>query len=127
MKEDLGDLSAAFENYVAGGALRQKLLAYDIEQDQHLFSKIKNTAPQFKDVALNISNEAIRHTPIFILGMPRSGTTLVEQIVSSHSKSLVQVNWNTYHNLEAKLAAGITAATVETVSEFRRALSYRAC
>ena len=86
MKEDLGDLSIAFDNYVAGGELRQKLLKYNFSQDQKLFSDIKNTAPQFKDVALNLSGEAIKHTPIFILGMPRSGTTLIEQIVSSHTQ-----------------------------------------
>ena len=41
IKEDLGDLSSAFENYVAGGELRQKLLAYEFAQDQLLFGKIK--------------------------------------------------------------------------------------
>ena len=86
MQEDLGNLSAAFDSYVAGGDLRQKLLAYEFNQDEHLFGQIKQTAPKFKDVALNAASEPVRHTPIFILGMPRSGTTLVEQIVSSHSE-----------------------------------------
>ena len=87
MQEDLGDLSAAYASYVAGGGLRQKLLKYEFKQDEHLFDQIKRTAPKFKDVALNATGEPIRHTPIFILGMPRSGTTLVEQIVSSHYRS----------------------------------------
>jgi tetratricopeptide (TPR) repeat protein len=86
MKEDLGDLGAAFENYVAGGALRQKLLAYDQKQDQRLFTKIKNTAPKLREFSLKTSHEVISQTPVFILGMPRSGTTLVEQIISSHSQ-----------------------------------------
>ena len=86
MKEDLGDLDATFENYVAGGALMQKLLAYEQKQDQWLFTKIKSTAPKLKEFSLKKSHKAISQTPVFILGMPRSGTTLVEQIVSSHSQ-----------------------------------------
>ena len=65
MQEDLGDLSAAYASYVAGGGLRQKLLKYEFKQDEHLFDQIKRTAPQFKDVALNATGEPIRHTPIF--------------------------------------------------------------
>ena len=86
MKEDLGDLDIAFENYVAGGKLRQKILFYDFEQDKLIFNQIKNTAPKLKEFAFNKSIEAATNTPIFILGMPRSGSTLVEQIISSHSK-----------------------------------------
>jgi len=86
MKEDLGDLDIAFENYVAGGKLRQKILFYDFEQDKLIFNQIKNTAPKLKEFAFNKSIKAATNTPIFILGMPRSGSTLVEQILSSHSK-----------------------------------------
>ncbi|MDB4039751.1 tetratricopeptide repeat protein, partial [Planktomarina temperata] len=69
MQEDLGDLNAAYASYVAGGALRQKLLGYEFTQDEHLFDQIKQTAPQFKDVAFNLTGEQNGHTPIFILGM----------------------------------------------------------
>ena len=120
MKEDLGDLSAAFDNYVAGGELRQKLLAYDLTQDQHLFAKIKNTAPQFNDAVLHISNEAAKHTPIFILGMPRSGTTLIEQIVSSHSEVTGAGELNYVSQFGASLTQGITATNAETISAFRK-------
>ena len=119
MKEDLGDLSVAFDNYVAGGELRQKLLTYDFTQDQKLFSKIKNTAPQFKDVALNLSREAIKHTPIFILGMPRSGTTLIEQIISSHTQVTGAGELGYLSRFGTKLIAGLTAPTVEAISVFR--------
>ena len=119
MKEDLGDLSVAFDNYVAGGELRQKLLTYDFTQDKKLFSKIKNTAPQFKDVTLNLSGEVIKHTPIFILGMPRSGTTLIEQIVSSHTQVTGAGELGYLSRFGTKLVAGLTAPTVEAVLVFR--------
>ncbi|MDA8741129.1 tetratricopeptide repeat protein [Rhodobacteraceae bacterium] len=86
MKEDLGDLDAAYENYVAGGKLRQKLLSYDFKQDELIFDQIKNTAPKLKEFVFSKPMETAVNTPIFILGMPRSGTTLVEQIISSHSQ-----------------------------------------
>ena len=86
MNEDLGDIASAYENYVAGGKLRQKLLSYDFEQDELIFDQIKATAPKFKELTFKQPVEAATNTPIFILGMPRSGTTLVEQIISSHSQ-----------------------------------------
>ena len=119
MQEDLGDLNAAYASYVAGGGLRQKLLKYEFKQDEHLFDQIKRTAPQFKDVALNAASEPITHTPIFILGMPRSGTTLVEQIVSSHSKVTGADELPYVSQFGTKLVAGITAPTLEAVSAFR--------
>jgi len=86
MNEDLGDLDAAYGNYISGGKLRQKLLSYDYKQDELRFEQIKNTAPKLKEFAFNKPFHAAINTPIFILGMPRSGTTLVEQIISSHSE-----------------------------------------
>jgi tetratricopeptide (TPR) repeat protein len=119
MQEDLGDLSAAYTSYVAGGGLRQDLLKYKFTQDKHLFDQIKRTAPQFKDVALNVTGKPIRHTPIFILGMPRSGTTLVEQIVSSHSEVTGAGELHYVSQFGGQLAGGLTAPTLETVSVFR--------
>ncbi|MDA9349889.1 tetratricopeptide repeat protein [bacterium] len=122
MQEDLKDLSGAFDSYVAGGDLRRKLLAYEFNQDEHLFSQIKQTAPKFKDVAVNEASEPIRHTPIFILGMPRSGTTLVEQIVSSHSEVTGAGELEYVSRFGVKLAAGLTSPTLDAVSEFRERL-----
>jgi tetratricopeptide (TPR) repeat protein len=119
MQEDLGNLSAAYASYVAGGGLRQKLLKYEFVQDEHLFGRIKRTAPKFKDVALNVASEPIKHTPIFILGMPRSGTTLVEQIVSSHTEVTGAGELSYVSQFGAKLVAGLTTPTLEAVSEFR--------
>ena len=86
MNEDLGNFDVAFENYVTGGKLRKKLLLYDLKQDERTFDQIRNRAPKLKELSLNMHLETAPHTPIFILGMPRSGTTLVEQIISCHSK-----------------------------------------
>jgi hypothetical protein len=86
MNEDLGNLGAAFTNYVSGGAIRQTLLEYDQKRDERFFEKTKTTLPKLKQIDFNSGNEPRNLTPIFILGMPRSGTTLLEQIVSAHSE-----------------------------------------
>jgi tetratricopeptide (TPR) repeat protein len=120
MQEDVGNLSAAFDSYVAGGDLRQKFLAYEFKQDEHLFNRIKKTAPQFKHVTLNVTGEPIRHTPIFIIGMPRSGTTLVEQIISSHSEVTGAGELNYTQQFGFDLTVGQKPINSETVQSFRK-------
>jgi len=84
--EDLGDFRQAFKHFSEGNALRKKLLGYEINQDIELFEHIKSSYEQIKKSSLE--NEKLEENlmPIFIVGMPRSGTTLVEQIISSHSE-----------------------------------------
>ena len=81
--EDLNEISQSFNYLKIGNELRKKILSYDIKQDIELFSQLKKSYPS---IALQSVVESSDLKPIFILGMPRSGTTLVEQIVSSHSE-----------------------------------------
>ena len=82
--EDLGDFERAFTHYVEGNELRKKLLGYDVGQDVELFTQLKANFPRLEQASFEPENLSIQPTPIFIVGMPRSGTTLVEQIVSCH-------------------------------------------
>ena len=82
---DIGEYEEAFSYLREGNALRKSLLNYDISDDQVLFNQIKDNFEKTKKFPSISSNKKITVTPIFILGMPRSGTTLVEQILSSHS------------------------------------------
>ena len=83
---DIGDNEKAFTFLKEGNALRKKLLNYNISEDQLLFSQIKTSFELINEFQINITGKELTTTPIFILGMPRSGTTLVEQIISCHSK-----------------------------------------
>ena len=81
--EDLNEVGQSFNYLKIGNELRKKILSYDIKQDIERFSQLKKSYPS---IALQSVVESSDLKPIFILGMPRSGTTLVEQIVSSHSE-----------------------------------------
>jgi len=82
--EDRGEYKHSFEHYSQGAALRRQGLAYDADEttkttDEHIafFTKGRLNA---------LANQgAAAADPIFIVGLPRSGSTLIEQILSSHS------------------------------------------
>ena len=84
--EDLGNYEQAYTHYGEGNVLRKKLLNYDIHQDVELFEQIKSSYPKIEKNSLEPNKLSKNLVPIFIVGMPRSGTSLVEQIISSHSQ-----------------------------------------
>tara|TARA_B110000008_G_scaffold278398_1_gene322065 strand:+ start:2312 stop:3988 length:1677 start_codon:yes stop_codon:yes gene_type:complete len=85
--EDLNQTEDFFECLEEGNRLRKKDLSFSYEESEmnyNLFIK-----ELFKKTISKIdreSNYLYEKRPIFILGMPRSGTSLVEQIISSHHK-----------------------------------------
>jgi hypothetical protein len=79
--DKLGQPDRAWPYLEQGNALRKALMGYDISQDHALFERLGALeAVPLKEVA------PAPVVPIFILGMPRSGTTLTEQIISSHAE-----------------------------------------
>ena len=85
--EDLKEFNKSFLFFAKGNRLRKKELNYDTDYDIKLFNSIKKRFTQkiSSELLSNEANDSRKITPIFIVGMPRSGTTLIEQIVSSHS------------------------------------------
>ncbi|MEM8689240.1 MAG: sulfotransferase [Pseudomonadota bacterium] len=87
--EECGQIEQAYGHLSEGNRLRKVQLAYTPERDKRLFDQVKATFSSGKDVRLGAKDlKPVEggKTPIFILGMPRSGTTLVEQIIASHSQ-----------------------------------------
>ena len=81
--DDLKRHDEAFSHYLKGNALKRKTVDYDETAVLSYFGRVKE----------NITAEVVREKsgggyttrqPVFILGMPRSGTTLIEQIIASH-------------------------------------------
>ena len=83
--EDLREHDKAFKFFSEGNALRKKFSSYDISQDIALFDEIRQSYLGFMDKSFEFECSPRSLKPIFIVGMPRSGTTLVEQIISAHS------------------------------------------
>jgi tetratricopeptide (TPR) repeat protein len=84
--EDAGDYPEALRIYEVGSRLRRAQLKYDEADTANFFALIKQTFTP--DVFANrpwVGNPS--ETPVFIVGMPRSGSTLVEQILSSHPQA----------------------------------------
>jgi tetratricopeptide (TPR) repeat protein len=81
--EDLRDFAQSFEHYERGNSLRRALVAYSADEtsDQVRRSKALFT-PGFFAERSGRGNPAA--DPIFIVGLPRSGSTLLEQILASH-------------------------------------------
>ncbi|MEP7185330.1 MAG: sulfotransferase [Rhodanobacter sp.] len=79
--EDLGNYPEAFRHTVQGKSAGRSLRPYSSQQDKHLFATLMRAFPQTPAMA---SSGDPSDAPIFIIGMPRSGTTLVERILSSH-------------------------------------------
>jgi tetratricopeptide (TPR) repeat protein len=81
--EDTGDHAAAFANYAEGNRLRRATLAYDADETTALVRRAQALfTPDF--FASRRGSGANAPDPIFVVGLPRSGSTLVEQILASH-------------------------------------------
>lgn len=83
--EDRGDADRAFAHYAAGNALRRTEIAYDANETARFVDDLVDLAtPGF--FAERSGWGCAAPDPIFVLGMPRAGSTLVEQILASHSQ-----------------------------------------
>ncbi len=84
MHDDCGDYDRAFEHYAAANAIKREQVQFDREQHARYVDNLIGTYSreliEVKAASLAVGDEL----PIFIIGMPRSGTTLVEQIIASH-------------------------------------------
>jgi tetratricopeptide (TPR) repeat protein len=80
---DIGDSDAAFAHLNEGNAQKRATIAYNAAATTDWLARIAATfsTPLLETLA---GHGAASSMPIFVLGMPRSGTTLVEQILASH-------------------------------------------
>jgi predicted Zn-dependent protease len=83
--EDAGDYEGSFAHYAAGNAARRQAHPYDAEENARYIERAKKlfTAEFF---AARETSGAQDPDPIFIVGLPRAGSTLLEQILATHSQ-----------------------------------------
>ncbi len=83
--EDIKDFPSSFSFYNEANTLHRRKVNFSLTDEKRKFDKIKKIFD--KKFLLNYKNSGyLKSSPIFIIGMPRSGTTLIEQILSSHPK-----------------------------------------
>jgi tetratricopeptide (TPR) repeat protein len=81
--DDCGQWDMAFKHYARGNRLRKGRWDYQPAQEQAKFDALISVFDQkFIESHRNLGVQS--KLPVFIVGMPRSGTTLTEQIISSH-------------------------------------------
>jgi tetratricopeptide (TPR) repeat protein len=80
--EDLGEYGKSFQHLRCGARLRREHLRYDVKTDIQTVDWIMGAFSSSTAALPGASPEA----PIFIVGLPRSGSTLVERILGSHSQ-----------------------------------------
>jgi len=81
---DTGDDAASIAHYSAGNALRRTKIVYDADETERF---VDRSIAMFDDdfFASRADQGCDAPDPIFVLGMPRAGSTLIEQILASHS------------------------------------------
>jgi len=83
--EDRADYEPSFQHYREGNALRRRGVHYDPGRiGQHVAGAKKLFTPEFFVARAGAGADSAE--PIFIVGLPRAGSTLIEQILASHSQ-----------------------------------------
>ena len=113
--EDLNQFDKSFKYYFEANKIHKKTINYDIKNIINEFSLYKSTCSNLKKHSLKNTKIEKSLKPIFIVGMPRSGTTLIEQIISSHSKVTGAGELNYIGSLGRDIALGISKINNNTL------------
>lgn len=81
--EDLGRYDEAFPHYLEGCRIKRSRIEYSADNNQQIARNIRESFTAERIASLRGGGND-SSTPIFVLGMPRSGTTLTETIIASH-------------------------------------------
>jgi tetratricopeptide (TPR) repeat protein len=78
--DDLGEYRSSWEHLAAGNRIERTFIRYDLAVDRELMSALAERLTSDEAQA----DGAAQDSPIFILGLPRSGSTLIERVLSNH-------------------------------------------
>ncbi|HET9031040.1 MAG TPA: sulfotransferase [Candidatus Aquilonibacter sp.] len=134
----LGDLeqaaknwNAAFDHYIRANALLRSLTPYDEETLLRRFEDIEQVFSR-EMIARGAVSHYPSELPVFIIGMPRSGTTLVEQIIASHPSAVAGGELELFHQFTldefatpGPVGAALAQRYVRALSELATPLTQR--
>jgi tetratricopeptide (TPR) repeat protein len=110
---DLDQHERAFRHLVTGNALKRRGVIYDEPETLRTFARIRTA---FGRKLFAEPGGEVSEVPVFVVGMPRSGTTLIEQILASHSKVFGAGEREDFRTLVSTLAGPEGAKFPEIVS-----------
>ncbi len=119
--EDIADHEAAFEALCEGAELRRRHMQYRVEDDLAILNALKN---HYHAERMAVQDKGHPDAdPIFIVGMPRTGSTLVERILANHCQvhSCGEVNEFALRLMNQMNSQGLVAETpLELVAQSTR-------
>jgi tetratricopeptide (TPR) repeat protein len=101
---DLQDYATAFGHYAKANVLRRPGAHYSRAQRTEEATRIKRTFSPAFFASLSDTRGSSSEVPVFVVGLPRSGTSLVEQIIASHSLASGAGELSYIHTLSLNLA-----------------------
>ncbi|MET0499015.1 MAG: sulfotransferase [Steroidobacteraceae bacterium] len=106
--DDLGQYDRAFDAFETGNSLQHRSLPVDEARAEHdLVTSMGGFDEKFFAARRGWSGvRDDKRTPVFIIGMPRSGTTLLEQVLSSHPQLHGEGEVSALHDAIAAVAGG---------------------
>lgn len=104
--DDLGEHDQAFLHFSEGCRLKRATFNYDSRDDTRMFDQIIRTFDRGLLERLSGKGDS-SDAPVFILGMPRSGSTLTEQIISSHPEAYGAGELSTLSGIAQRDISGI--------------------
>jgi tetratricopeptide (TPR) repeat protein len=117
---DTGDSARAFGHYDEGNRLKRSTFAYDADASERWMAGIAEVFSADL-LAAKAGRGASSDQPVFVVGMPRSGTTLVEQIIASHPMAHGAGELKRLHALTDRIGE-FPASAADLTAEQMRAL-----
>jgi tetratricopeptide (TPR) repeat protein len=102
---DVEQYDLSFQHLIQGNALKRRQITYDEGPTLHMLDRIRaEFTAELMQSKKQLGNRSIE--PIFIVGMPRSGSTLIEQILASHPRVFGAGELNDFDRAVTQLASG---------------------
>nr|WP_269468644.1 tetratricopeptide repeat-containing sulfotransferase family protein [Alteromonas sp. ASW11-130] len=116
--EDLAQWDKAFEHYESGGAQAKHLGSYTVDGDLKFLHTMKSV---FDEDCCNAETQPLSEvtSPIFVTGFPRSGTTLLDKILSSHSE-IESADESFFFQVALQLEAGLKPLATPSSDSLRQ-------
>jgi tetratricopeptide (TPR) repeat protein len=116
--EDLGEHAVSWRHLTAANRLQRARLRYDPAHEHAVIDHIIAAFPGAEEVAADTTQER----PIFIIGLPRTGTTLVERILGNHSQVYAAGELQALSEAIAVQVASVTPSPLQEWLGFASAL-----